>query len=512
MAEALAWAVIGMLISIHLMRSATGDAMHFAFAHNGIFVAVIAHGLIGVTLVWDKVLLRQPETRNLFSYVFWLGFISIFGLALIPFGFHIPQLTVIALAFGAGLLHMAAMFFYYAALKAGEASQTLAIMGGFSPVATALISIPLLRNPIGGRVALVGFLLLVTGGFIMFLAEKTDIRKVLPSVILASATYGLVNVLQKLAFDRTNFVSGYVFFTLGTFAGALMLLIPPSWRRQIFKRAEKHRPQNWFWYFVNRFFNGLGSFLVFYAISLTRPALVDAITGLRYAIIFGISYALTLLRPRWLREEFSGAVLFGKLLATAFVVAGLVLVALRGSGPQAGTSQLLPLKQDDAAHYQNCRHPAPHFYVFSQDILGQNRFQNVAARGGRYREAHVSDGEQRQHSEEPGGQRRHSDNDQRIADCPRQHPHQAPQIQSLHLGFPLHACGVQHVAECVTHRRQGYQPPSQADHSDSRCRRVVRSGVISASSTPRMISKIPIHRTLDTRSFSTKRPMMAIKT
>lgn len=35
--------------------------MHFAFARSGIFVAIIAHGLIGVTLVWDKVLLRQPD-------------------------------------------------------------------------------------------------------------------------------------------------------------------------------------------------------------------------------------------------------------------------------------------------------------------------------------------------------------------------------------------------------------------------------------------------------------------
>jgi drug/metabolite transporter (DMT)-like permease len=317
--------------------------MHFAFAHNGILVAIIAHGLIGITLVWDKILLRQPETRNLVSYVFGLGFISILGLILIPFGFHIPAAPVIGIAFGAGLLQMAAIFSYYAALKAGEASQTLAIMGGFSPVATALISIPLLRNPVGGRAVFGGFLLLVLGGFVMFLSEKTDLHKVLPNVLLASLSYGLVNVLQKLVFNRTNFVSGYVFFTLGTFFGALLLLVRPSWRRQIFRKAKKrHNPEgrrHWFWYFVNRFLNGLGSFLVFYAISLTRPALVDAITGLRYVIIFAGSYVLTLLRPRLLREDFSGAVLFGKSLATTLVVAGLVLVGLYG-GPELQSSKL----------------------------------------------------------------------------------------------------------------------------------------------------------------------------
>jgi drug/metabolite transporter (DMT)-like permease len=321
-----------------------GGAMHFGFAENGILVAIIAHGLIGITLVWDKILLKKPETRNLFAYVFWLGFISIFGLVLFPFGFQMPTISVLAIAFGAGLLHMAAMFFYYAALKAGEASQTLAIMGGFSPVATALISIPLLRNPIGGRAVLGGFLLLVIGGFVMFASEKTNLGRVLPNVLLASTTYGLVNVLQKLAFDQTNFVTAYVLFTLGTFSGALMLLVRASWRRQIFKKHEKSERQNWFWYFLNRFLNGLGSFLVFYAISLTRPALVDAITGLRYVIIFAGSYGVTMLRPRWLREDFSGAVLFGKSIATALVIAGLVLVGLHGSGPQTQSSSLLPLE------------------------------------------------------------------------------------------------------------------------------------------------------------------------
>lgn len=133
--------------------------MHFDFVRNGILIAIIAHSWIGISLVWDKVLLRKPETRNLLSYVFWLGFISIFGLALIPFGFHMPGWRIAALAFWTGVIHLLANYFYYAALKAGEASNTLAIMGGFSPIATALIAIPLLRNPLGHGM-LLGFMFL----------------------------------------------------------------------------------------------------------------------------------------------------------------------------------------------------------------------------------------------------------------------------------------------------------------------------------------------------------------
>ncbi|PYX50576.1 MAG: hypothetical protein DMG76_34310 [Acidobacteria bacterium] len=301
--------------------------MGFGFIHNGIFLAIIAHSLIGVSLVWDKVLLRRPETRNLLSYVFWLGFISVFGLLLMPFGFHMLSLTAIILAFAAGLLHLVANFFYYAALKAGEASQTLAIMGGFSPVATALIAIGLLRHPLG-RGSLLGFVLLVGGGFLMFFSEKLNYREMLPSILIASVSFGLVNVMQRLVFDATNFVSGYVVFTFGTFVGTLALLIRPSWRAQIFASPEKAEPRNRFWYFVNRFMAGVGSFLIFLAISETSPALVEAITGLRYVIIFLGAYGITKLHSDWLREDFSGPVLLGKTAATALVVAGLVVLGL----------------------------------------------------------------------------------------------------------------------------------------------------------------------------------------
>lgn len=315
--------------------------MDLGFIHNGVMIAIIAHGLIGASLVWDKVLLRRPETTNLPAYVFWLGFIGIFGLLLIPFGFHVPDNKTIVLAFATGLLHQAAICFYYAALKGGEASQTLAIMGGFSPVATALIALPLLRHPLGGEGSLLAFLLLVAGGFVMFFSEKINLRRVLPAVLLASGLYGLVNVLQKITFDRTNFVSGYVIFTLGQFVGSLALLLRPSWRKQIFESSEHTQPRSRLWYFVNRFISGVGSFLVFYAISLTSPALVSAITGIRYVIIFLAAYLLTRIGSAWLQENFSGPVLIGKGIATALVVAGLVLLGL-GNGREKSQSTILP--------------------------------------------------------------------------------------------------------------------------------------------------------------------------
>jgi drug/metabolite transporter (DMT)-like permease len=301
----------------------------FDVLKSGVLIAVIAHGMIGISLVWDKILLRRPATRNLHSYVFWLGAISIFGLLIMPFGFHVPSLKVMGIAFGAGVLELVANWFYYAALQAGEASHTLAVMGGFTPLATVLLALPILHSSLGGA-SPTGFALMVLGGFVMFFSEKVDVRKILTSVLLASLSFGLVNVLQKVVFDQTNFVSGFVFFSFGTFVGSMAMLIPKSWRRQIFETSEKAEPRSRFWYFVNRFLAGLGSFLLVFAISETHPAIVQAITGVRYVVIFVGAYGLARLRPDLLKEDFTKRAFLGKSTGTLLIAAGLVLVALKG--------------------------------------------------------------------------------------------------------------------------------------------------------------------------------------
>lgn len=297
-----------------------------SFLRNGIFIAILAHGLIGASLVWDKVLLREPETRNLPAYIFWMGAMSALGVLLAVLGFRLPPPGIALLAFGTGALHLVAIYFYYAALKKGEATDALALMGGFSTAATALISLAFLAVPVARR-ELLGFLVMTAGGFVMFFTERLNLRRILPDVLAASAAFGLVNVLQKVVFNQTDFVPGYVLFTLGTFAASLCLLLPRSWRKQILRRSRESPPRSRFWYFVNRLAAGVGSFLVFYAISKANPAVVEAISAERYAIVFLGAFLVTRLKPSWLSENFGGWVLAGKVAATGLVAAGLVLLA-----------------------------------------------------------------------------------------------------------------------------------------------------------------------------------------
>lgn len=304
---------------------------------NGVLIAIVAHGLIGISLVWDKVLLKRKGMENLATYVFWLGAISIFGLVLIPFGFKMPSLKIAGFAVAGGLCDLLATWFYYAALKAGEASEEMAAMGGFTPVATVALSIPLLGIHLHGRLA--GFAVMTMGGFVMFFAEKLPLSKMLPRVIAAAALFGMTDVLQKLAFNGANFVSGYVFFTIGTFVGSMALLLYPKWRRQIFQASEEVPPRSKAGYMMNRLLAGVGSFLVVFAVSRIAPSLVEAISGVRYVVIFIGAYLITQFRPSWFKEDFTRRALVIKIVGTSLVVAGLILVGITGgSGTTAGPS------------------------------------------------------------------------------------------------------------------------------------------------------------------------------
>lgn len=355
---------------------------------------MIAHGLIGISLIWDKVLLKQPATKNLLSYVFWLGAISVFGLVLIPFGFKFPGFRLAGLGFVAGLLDLMASYFYYAALKAGEASEELAVMGGFAPIVTALISIPLLSSSIGGD--LLGFALMTAGGFVMFAAEKQPLSKMVPRILLAAGGFGLTSVLQKIVFNETNFVSGYVFFTIGTTVGALLLLAPRSWRRQIFEHSEEATPSSKFWYMVNRFLAGVGSFLVVFALTTASPSIVSAVSGVRYVIIFVLAYAITVWKPQWFREDFQRRALTFKVVATSLIIAGLVLAGLHGgssgAGPQGAARS--DSQQISAECDEDYAGPALPAHVFLQVELRQGGLQDIADGGGGHGEAQGGDGEQ----------------------------------------------------------------------------------------------------------------------
>ncbi len=297
---------------------------------NWLFIAILAQMVLGTSAVFDKFLLKRKFFDPL-VYTFWLGLLGIFAILILPFGFASLSLATIIVALISGAIFILAMLFLFYALDYSEASSTLPIIGGFSPIFTLILAYFLLNSFLGFG-ELISFCFLVLSGFILFLVEKKELRFLSLILITVSALFfGLSNVLSKIVFQAGPFIPGFVWIKIGGVIFVLSLLLFRSFRERIFSSSRQARIKNHFLYFANRAYAGLGSILVYFAISMAHPALVDATQCLKYIVIFLCAWIL-------LKEKFGGKILAGKIIAAFFISLGILWLAL------VNYSQNIPLE------------------------------------------------------------------------------------------------------------------------------------------------------------------------
>lgn len=277
-------------------------------------IAIIAQIILGTSAVFDKMLLKR-SIFNPAAYTFWLGIFGGFAVVLIPFGVFGLPVKAIGVAIIAGILFLLAMLFLFLSLHKTEASKSLLLIGGITPVTTLLIGS---FFPEGSLMPadVVGFVFLVLGGFVLFLSDKKEIRGSVALLAIASAiSFGLSNTLTKQVFIQGSFVAGFFWVKVGGVLFVLSFLLIPALRRTIFSAIHRDNTQHHLLYVFNRGYAALGSVLVNAAIFLAHPALVEATQSIKYAVIFIASWFL-------LSEHFKGGVLIGKLIAIGFIAAG----------------------------------------------------------------------------------------------------------------------------------------------------------------------------------------------
>jgi drug/metabolite transporter (DMT)-like permease len=288
---------------------------------NWLLISVIAQIILGTSAVFDKLLLRK-RFPDPWAYTFWASLLALSVVILVPiFGFYSLPAATIFIGILGGAAFSLALFLFFLALREGEASVALPIIGGLAPVFTLLISIPILRAPLT-PLELIGFLVLVTGSILLLGAEQKGFRFYIFFIALLSAfLFGVANVLAKLVFNAGPFVTGMVWQRAGGALLVLGLLIHPRLRKRITQSLRETKISGRALYLGNRVYAALGTVLISGAIFLAHPALVDALSGLKYAVIFLGAWLI-------LRETFRGRVLALKIAATFFIILGTLWLSL----------------------------------------------------------------------------------------------------------------------------------------------------------------------------------------
>lgn len=299
-----------------------------------LFFALSAYFLISINLTLDKVILKNSLPHPV-VYCFYMGVLSIFGLAFAPFGVINFNSWEIITGVLVGAFFILPLYYMYKAVFFNEATRVGPLIGAITPIFVWLFSFFFLgeRFTPGGIVV---FLLLVIGGFLISIElngnkgkkSKKRIIMMLRTSIFAASMFGIYYVLLKHVYSEGTFVSGFVWTRLGSFLAALLFLLTERNRKLIFGESEALKPKTGILVVGNKTLSGIAFALLNYAIALGSVTLVNAMQGLQYVFLLILVAILSYKYPRILAEAINKKALVQKIIAVVLIGLGLAIMAL----------------------------------------------------------------------------------------------------------------------------------------------------------------------------------------
>lgn len=301
---------------------------------NWLFFAILAYFIAAIVSVLDKVILNVAIPKPL-TYAAWVGIFGIYGLILVPFGFHLGPLIqapiLLFLSVGSGAIFIFGLYFLFSAISLNEVSRIGPLFGALTAIWTLIFSRLLLAERLD-NIHLIAFFLLLFGGIVISLKFQ-DIKSLSPkSVILSlvgSALFAFSFVLIKIAYERTEFLNAFVMGRMGEVLAGILLFCFSFEKHQAETRYYlRSLPKKSLGLFVaNKTLAGVFFLLQNYAVFLGSAALVQALSGLRYAFLLLLTMFLSFRFPRLLFEKISCKAIAVKAVAIALIILGLTLLA-----------------------------------------------------------------------------------------------------------------------------------------------------------------------------------------
>jgi len=296
-----------------------------------IFITIIAYFFHALNAVTDKFLLSERIPRPSI-YAFYVGIFGLGALVLIPFGdFFIPNNLEIIKALVSGAAFTFALFLFFTAMKYGEASRVSTIIGGASPIFVLLLSYFFLGSFLSQK-EFTAFLVLILGSALIAF-EKLRPKskgwgsiKIIGLAILSAFIFAVSYVFAKAVFNELPFINGFIWTRFGSFAAAILFLIPRDVRQSIFRLPAMAEKSTIVIFLINKLFGVLGFFILYYAIFLGNVSLINAMQGIEYALIFIIILFLSFRYPAILKEDISTKIVLQKSVAIILIGIGLFIL------------------------------------------------------------------------------------------------------------------------------------------------------------------------------------------
>jgi len=262
-------------------------------------------------------------------------FTALVGIAALPvIWFFEPAVfssswRAIAVMTVAGVMYIASMLFYLRAIQSEEASVVAPLFQ-----LTTIFSFLLAWVTLGETLTLragAGAVLIIAG--VLFLSLDNNLRfagikpKVVLGMVVCTLILALANVLFKFYAVREDFWVTTFWTFVGEALFGLALLCLARYRRQFISLIRSHPGALLGVNGANEIINLGGGLAVRYAMMLAPVALVSAIASTTTLFVFAFGSFLTIVAPRYGREDVSRSSLLRKAVAAVVVSAGVFLAS-----------------------------------------------------------------------------------------------------------------------------------------------------------------------------------------
>ena len=305
-----------------------------------LLLAIGAYLILAIVNLADKFLLDKflPSAK---AYTFLVGAMGIAVVIIAPWFLQWPGWPLLIGNILIGALFPAALLLLYKALRDGEATRIITLIGGLVPVFTIVLSLLFLHETFFGRQWLAIFYLILGTVIIAWFPEGHQLwHKVVKwfdpkkhhwTALVFAAGAALVFaaffVGSKYLYDSQPFLSSFIWIRIGTFLATLSLLIPDKWRREIKKGFKHLNGDGKAIFFSNQALAAIGFLMQNYAIALGSVVLVNALQGVQYGFLLVLGGLVTVSYPKTIKEKINTQIILQKIIAIILISFGLYFIA-----------------------------------------------------------------------------------------------------------------------------------------------------------------------------------------
>lgn len=280
------------------------------------------------SVLTNKFLLQKTIPDPLI-YIFYISLVSLLAILALPWT-KIPGFPVFSLASLSTILWTLGAYFMFRALKTGDVSRVIPIIGTLIPLILLLFASQI--NAIT-TVQAWAVLILILGMIFLTLQDllqTTFTKWEIVFEVLSGVSFAASYIVLRQAYLGLDFFSVLVWSRLILLPFGITLFLIPTLRSKII--TSQGLKINFFskegLIFAGGQVSGaISEFLLLFSISLANPALVNSLQGTQYVFLFIFALILSKKYPAIFKEKYTTFAVVSKILGIGLIGLGLYLLS-----------------------------------------------------------------------------------------------------------------------------------------------------------------------------------------